>query len=1279
MFNKDYLSKLLYFQRLKNITSEKDYEPILQSFIQQAKLHYLPKDRFVFKYKLKIDYFLILLKGRCLKLIPKSHDQLTQEIKELEFKFPGIQRIPQNFYLNPNTKTLSFKGKENYPKENLVILQDQLNQLNIQSFQMLSLMAHLIEGHVVRFQSALIINEDDALIESITKNAQCTIITLDNCEFLQLQVQQYLEIIETSKRRKNEKIEYLMCRAFQDGIKYPDFKRVLQELINSSERIKLCNHQNLYSFEMQSHYVYLILKGEFYVSYSSHNNNFEVQCCGSDTQYDRFRKTLRHDQKQVKQLIRYPIQINESTFELLKQANKHSNREYILLKLGPGQLLGEEDFNHDCFNNVYHSFNCQCVSAKGSVLAIKKVDIYRICVVNDWFAKLFHKRCEMKRKWLQERFENHLNKDIQNEIMKKTIQPEKTQRVDDSLFLRLKFLDEEATKHKSTKIQKSQISPERDLTTRCNQRKLALKKLIEHNRKSNPNNDPNCIGMIQYLIKLDRHKQMLLQHSIRLALGSQMNKQRNSSQHTQQIQNITLTNIFLSIRKKQFNDQQCYQLQKMNYQIFLRIRNYEYVNPIFKVEECQITLKTPGSKETEKFIFDNIFQDVTTDDIIKEIGFNQLNKVILVYGQTSSGKSYTLFGDIDNPGIMPLIIKKLLSDKHKLTINYKIIGLDYISNYVTDDMTKINIFDMETVWEYQATFSKQKRKEHLIVTLIIDQKEQIKFVDLAGPERQTKELQEPQKYQEAIWATQQFQVLTKCLNAFSKGKIQSLEDSKLTQQLKFDISTQITLIGTIYPTNSNYDETLSTLQFIDRTRNAVTLPRKESVRTFEITKTQSQEKQIKLLEYENKDLKEQIQRLQQEQKNKLKAIKDILCIEFDLDNLTSLSFKEIQQYKKQQEALIANQNLQIQLNDQQSYINQLKLEITQLKQEIKEKQEKWQFQLVEQKYKNFKINEQFVTQKTQMSEMMRQMQQDKESCIKNLIENSNHLLDEKTNKLFQLPITANLKQLDNNKLQDIKKQIKIEMEQDLMKQLTQMKLDNENNLQQLKQMYDIMLKEKNNEIDQFIQQSKIYREKKKNLIKEMKEEMLQMYEILNKQQLLIDKIENGMYSNGNKILTIPRKDKPIQPVQSQFKHLYHFLERKKSFEIQNKKSSSAEKSFLLTPINRVERSQTTFQEKPIIVDCNDVELFNINEMDINKLKSFIIKLKEMLKKEQNENKIKSEKFKQELAELKKDKEDMQIKYNVESKKYNQQRVTIESQNRLLTKLRPTSSLLRKQS
>ena len=64
-------SKLLYFQKLKNTISEKDYDPILQSFSQQAKTQFVPKWHFIYKYKLRVDYFVILLKGKCLKLIPK--------------------------------------------------------------------------------------------------------------------------------------------------------------------------------------------------------------------------------------------------------------------------------------------------------------------------------------------------------------------------------------------------------------------------------------------------------------------------------------------------------------------------------------------------------------------------------------------------------------------------------------------------------------------------------------------------------------------------------------------------------------------------------------------------------------------------------------------------------------------------------------------------------------------------------------------------------------------------------------------------------------------------------------------------------------------------------------------------------------------------------------------------------------------------------------------------------------------------------------------------------
>ena len=34
---------------------------------------------------------------------------------------------------------------------------------------------------------------------------------------------------------------------------------------------------------------------------------------------------------------------------------------------------------------------------------------------------------------------------------------------------------------------------------------------------------------------------------------------------------------------------------------------------------------------------------------------------VLAYGQTSSGKTYTMKGDIDNEGIIPQVIRKLFS------------------------------------------------------------------------------------------------------------------------------------------------------------------------------------------------------------------------------------------------------------------------------------------------------------------------------------------------------------------------------------------------------------------------------------------------------------------------------------------------------------------------------------------------------------------------------------------------------------------------------------------
>lgn len=76
------------------------------------------------------------------------------------------------------------------------------------------------------------------------------------------------------------------------------------------------------------------------------------------------------------------------------------SKEIPILKFSTGQVVGDEDFTHDFINPTYHRFKCECISAKGKVLAIKKSELYKICVFNDWFAKIFHKKCEFKRNWL---------------------------------------------------------------------------------------------------------------------------------------------------------------------------------------------------------------------------------------------------------------------------------------------------------------------------------------------------------------------------------------------------------------------------------------------------------------------------------------------------------------------------------------------------------------------------------------------------------------------------------------------------------------------------------------------------------------------------------------------------------------------------------------------------------------------------------------------------------------------------------------------------------------
>jgi hypothetical protein len=56
--------------------------------------------------------------------------------------------------------------------------------------------------------------------------------------------------------------------------------------------------------------------------------------------------------------------------------------------------------------------------------------------------------------------------------------------------------------------------------------------------------------------------------------------------------------------------------------------------------------------------------------------------------------------------------------------------------------------------------------------------------------------------------------------------------------------------------------------------------------------------------------------------------------------------------------------------------------------------------------------------------------------------------------------------------------------------------------------------------------SKLYFKNTRTTLNEIKTEMCEMYDIIQKQQRVIEKIESGAYSAGIKSFNIPSKDKP---------------------------------------------------------------------------------------------------------------------------------------------------------
>ena len=285
----------------------------------------------------------------------------------------------------------------------------------------------------------------------------------------------------------------------------------------------------------------------------------------------------------------------------------------------------------------------------------------------------------------------------------------------------------------------------------------------------------------------------------------------------------------------------------------------------------------------QNFKFDKIFtKEITSEqiyldicqDVIKSF-INGINGTIFVYGQTTSGKTYTMSGNIDFPGILPCSLKNLFDllerEKKEKNLNFNLY-CSYIEIYneiihdLIGDSTGckiiednkyglilpeakkicINSFEEgiqlkdigEEKRQYKDTIiNEYSSRSHTIFQLYLETSIQdnknntlrnkyslLNLVDLAGSERINKD----ERFinynnNETGYINKSLFALSNVINKLSENKNNYIpyRDSKLTRLLSVALGggSLVTIICNISPSANNYFQTVSTLRFANRAKN----------------------------------------------------------------------------------------------------------------------------------------------------------------------------------------------------------------------------------------------------------------------------------------------------------------------------------------------------------------------------------------------------------------------------------------------------------------------------
>ncbi|KAH3668182.1 hypothetical protein OGAPHI_001936 [Ogataea philodendri] len=283
-----------------------------------------------------------------------------------------------------------------------------------------------------------------------------------------------------------------------------------------------------------------------------------------------------------------------------------------------------------------------------------------------------------------------------------------------------------------------------------------------------------------------------------------------------------------------------------------------------------------------RFVFDKLFDEETSQNQVYEFStkplldsvLNGFNATIFAYGATGCGKTYTISGTPESPGIIFLAMQDLFNrisdseDTHKteLSLSYLEIYNETIRDLLNpetdprslilrEDETKRisvanlsshtphsveDVMDLIIIGNNNRTVSPTEAnstssRSHAILQINVLQKPRtadlneehtfatLSIIDLAGSERASATRNKGARLHEGANINKSLLALGNCINALCDPRKRNhvpYRDSKLTRLLKFSLggNCKTFMIVCVSPSSRHYDETLNTLKYADRAK-----------------------------------------------------------------------------------------------------------------------------------------------------------------------------------------------------------------------------------------------------------------------------------------------------------------------------------------------------------------------------------------------------------------------------------------------------------------------------